>query len=231
MSFTSTHNPTLDEILKSQQVIDAEGNALPLHSHLPPEEGEVLQHWVGKFQPRRLLEIGLAYGLSSLYISDAIADWPPQCYHIIDPFQEQQWNGIGKRNLQQAGFWPGITHFSQRSEFCLPQLLEADNRYDFAFIDGWHTFDQVMTEFYYINRMMEVGGIIVFDDVHLPALQKLLGYLLNYPCYKSLDLPDRVGNSLAAKVRKTAGLPPVRIAGILKTDKDTRDWDWFEDFQ
>jgi len=41
-------------------------------------------------------------------------------------------------------------------------------RIDFAFIDGAHTFDHVLVDFFYIDRMLNVGGIVAFDDVGFP---------------------------------------------------------------
>lgn len=35
---------------------------------------------------------------------------------------------------------------------------------------------------------------------------------------------------MSMKVRAVAGLPPVRIAGFVKTTRDERTWDWYRDF-
>ncbi|MAT95502.1 MAG: hypothetical protein CME59_23280 [Halioglobus sp.] len=223
-------NATLARILETRTLLSPDGQEIALHSALPAAEGEILQYWLRAHQPRRLLEIGLAYGVSSLFVLDAASAWGIERYDIIDAFQSGQWQGLGARHLAEAGVEAAYTLHEELSETCLPRMLAAGMRFDFAFVDGWHTFDQALLEFYYINRMLETGGIVVFDDMHLPSLQKLLRYLGQYPAYAALPLPPAVSQSLPAKVRTVAGLPPCRLAGLRKIAPDDRDWDWFEDF-
>lgn len=223
-------NPILAEILNTKTIATPYGDTLPLHSHLPALEGTLLHDWIREYRPARLLEIGLAYGVSSLYICDAISLWNITHYHIIDAFQSQEWQRIGVYNLERAGYGGQFILHEQLSELCLPNLLTQDVRFDFAFVDGWHTFDHVLLEFFYINRMLDIGGIVIFDDIHLASLQKLLAYIKAYPCYEPLELPSDLVNSKPIKVRRMMNLPPARIAGFIKTSSDQRNWDWFEDF-
>lgn len=223
-------HPLRTELYRTQQVATADGELLPLHSHLPEIEGAILQSWLRQYRPERLLEIGLAYGGSSLCICEAIADWPLHHYHIIDAFQSTEWQGIGVANLERAGYGGRFHLHEELSEFCLPRLLQEGLRFDFAFVDGWHTFDHVLLEFFYINRMLDVGGIVIFDDLHLPSLQKVLAYLENYPCYERLALPPEIAQSVPLKVRRMMDLPLSRIGGFVKRSEDQRAWSWFEDF-
>ena len=103
-------NTTLKTILATNQVIGPDGSRLPLHSGISPKACQLMQAWIAEHGPKRLLEIGLAYGVSSLFICDAIADWQDVGYHIIDPFQHRDWQSIGLRNLDQAGFEIGRAH-------------------------------------------------------------------------------------------------------------------------
>jgi predicted O-methyltransferase YrrM len=226
----SDMNPVLQEILESAHVTAPDGQRIPLHSHLPEREGRLLQYWLRQYRPSRLLEIGLAYGVSSLFICDTVSAWKTEHYHIIDAFQERDWHSIGMRHLADAGYNPLVTLYQQLSELCLPQLLEQGNRYDFAFVDGWHTFDQVLLEFYYLNRMLDAGGILIFDDMHLPSVQKVIAFVETCDCFQHLSRPDEFSNSLPIKVRKMMGLPPTRIEGFIKTGNDQRNWDWYRDF-
>ncbi|MGV6826283.1 MAG: class I SAM-dependent methyltransferase [bacterium] len=220
----------LETILEHQQVTDESGNTLPLHSALPPIEGAILQAWLGRYRPTRIIEIGLAYGLSSLFICEALKEWEIDSYQIIDPNQSHQWNNIGRLNLERAGYQDLYTFHETPSEIQLPRLLESGHIIDFAFVDGLHTFDQVLLEFYYLNRMLEVGGVIVFDDVHLPALQRILSYIDNYDCYERLEIPSDPSYQTQLKVRKVMNICESRIVGYQKTAQDTRDGVWFSEF-
>ncbi|MCB1844281.1 MAG: class I SAM-dependent methyltransferase [Halioglobus sp.] len=220
----------LDAVLSQHAVTDDAGRQWPLHSQLPEEEGQALQHWFRESPARRVLEIGCAYGISSLYLCEAMAERDMRSYHLIDAYQSSQWRDIGRRHLRLARPTGDYALFEELSELCLPRLLAQGERYDFAFIDGWHTFDQVMLEFFYVNRMLEPGGVVVFDDMHLPALQKVLGYVSAYPCYERLPPPDTLAKTLKARVRQAAGTPVIRLQALRKTAQDERDWDWYADF-
>jgi len=223
-------NNVLADILKKGYITLDNGEHLPLHSHLPELEGRLLQAWLTIHKPKNLLEIGMAFGVSSLYICDATRSWSINQYDIIDAFQSDQWQGFGVRHLREAGYGDLYRLHEKRSELCLPEFLLQGMRFDFAFIDGWHTFDQVLVEFYYINRMLEVGGMVIFDDMHLPSLQKLSSYIEAYGCYQRLPIPTELKTSKTYRVRQMMQVPASRIDGFIKTGKDQRDWDWFKDF-
>lgn len=222
--------PLIQQIFSSQLVTTRDGKNLPLHSHLPLIEGQILQAWLEELRPARVLEIGMAYGISSLFICDAMRRIGPFEYHIIDPFQHTHWQSVGVANMERAGFsYCFILHF-ERSEICLPRLLKQQNRFDFAFIDGFHTFDHALVDFFFVNRMLEVGGIVLFDDLHLPSLQKVLAYIESYPCYKPLLLPIDWENHHVIRVRRLMNSPVARIGGFVKIAEDERPWDWYHDF-
>jgi cephalosporin hydroxylase len=73
-------NAVLADIVTSQQVSDG-ARSFPLrHPKFPgmpvavdPDEGVWLQRIVADIQPNRSLEIGCAYGVSLLYICEALA--------------------------------------------------------------------------------------------------------------------------------------------------------------
>jgi hypothetical protein len=85
---------------------------------------------------------------------------------VIDPFQRTQWRGSGIKNIRDAEFG---------SDIVLPGLLDEGVTVDFAFVDGWHTFDQVPVEFYDINRLLRVGGVIAFDDANRRSINRSEG--------------------------------------------------------
>ena len=101
---------------------------------------------------------------------------------IIDPFQQEQWKNIGITNLKRCNL-TFYRFIKELSEIALPELLKNNEEFDFAFIDGWHTFDQALLDFFYINRMLKIGGTVVFDDTDLPSINRVVRYVTNYPNY------------------------------------------------
>lgn len=221
------------------------------------EEGEFIRNIVASNDIQRTIEVGCAYGLSSLFICAGLQNKPARQHTIIDPFQSSQWKNIGVSNLKQAG----VDYFDlieEYSEIALPKLLSEQKTYDFGFIDGWHTFDHTLIDFFYLNRMLRVGGIVIIDDVLYPSINKLMGYISQYPCYEvigtidvasprrtvekiltlplqliSLLLPFAVSSRIfagrIALTNKKFKLNTSMIA-LKKIKEDERSYDWFRQF-
>ena len=227
-------NAVLEEIVTTQQVTDG-ARRLPLrHPDFPaslvavdPAEGAFLQEIVRSVQPRVSIEIGCAYGVSSLYICEALAGLPHRSRHIVvDPFQSTQWRGIGLRNLHQAGYLPFVDFREEYAEFVLPALARERTSIDFAFVDGWHTFDQVMMEFYFLNRLLRVGGVIAFDDANRRSVNRVIRHALTYPAYRACgtELGDARPASLLGRSRRVLGRIPA-VTEVLRKDFLQKDWD------
>jgi len=210
-------NPVLANILATNQVMRPDGAPAPLHSHIPAFECGIMQQWLQDHGCSRLIEIGLAYGISSLFLCDALANRHEIIYHIIDPYQARDWASVGLHNLAAAGYAERVQFHAEPAEICLPRLWQMGFRCDFALIDGDHTVEKVMTDFFWINRLLVVGGIVIFDDIQLPAILQMVAQVQANPAYRPLDLPVASQNSITARVRRMVGAPAARIVGFIKT--------------
>lgn len=197
-------NPVLENILRTGNTASSCGEIIKVHSQISEKEGESLQEMILKISPKVSLEIGLGFGIASLYICEALAKVQAERHIIIDPFQHQAWpgnpgwKGIGLLNLKRAGY-EKIVQFHEAPSFKVLPKLQADGcRIDFAFVDGWHTFDYVMVDFFYIDKMLRVGGVVVFDDFYYPSIRKVCRYVLT-------NLPYSVyqGHASAVKHKET----------------------------
>jgi predicted O-methyltransferase YrrM len=218
-------NPILDRIFKEREVTDG-STVYPLgHYHMDADEGGILQRAIKEARPRHSLEVGMAYGISTLFICDALAEQGDRASHIvIDPFQRTDWHGVGLYNVHQAGYDHLVKFYEERSEFVLPRLLAEEYPLDFALIDGWHSFDQALVEFYYINRMLRVGGIVVFDDADWPGLNRLLRYIVEYPAYEVLHGVYLGKSSLLGRARKRVVEIPA-VSRAIHPSLRRRTWD------
>ena len=190
-------NPVLSDILKTQAVQTACGQTIlvPLHSHVSQEEGIFLQRMIRETMPKQSIEVGLAYGISALYICEAMAEVDAERHTIIDALQSTHYSGTGLANLKRAGFAPLVQFYEEYSDVCLPRLYRDGQRVQFAFIDGQHTFDYVFVDFYFIDRMLDVGGVVVLDDIYLPSVTKLCRYALTNLKYEAIG-PNPTPSSL-----------------------------------
>ena len=145
-------NTVLKQILETRQVSDGE-KTLALTSFMDEKEGDLLARVIASVRPTTSLEVGFAYGVSTLFVCEALAKLGKPARHIVvDPFQFSEWKGIGLRNVKSAGYENYLELREQRSEVALPRLLEEKTVLDVAIIDGWHTFDHAMVDFFYVNN-------------------------------------------------------------------------------
>lgn len=244
-------NSIIEEIYRTGVVQDKLGDEYKLQSSVGRDEGEfILQLIRSDPNIRKTLEIGCAYGLSSLYICSALSERNSAKHIIVDPKQHEGWHGIGIANLQKADF--GFFELIEKpSEFVLPDIAQNESgTFDLVFIDGWHTFDHTLLDLFYANRLIKVGGYIVVDDCNWSSVAKAVSYILNYPAYQlnsqCLSKPS-LKRALGNVVRTL--IPPFiadymlprnlydryyirtlysSMVALKKVANDERDWEWFE---
>jgi predicted O-methyltransferase YrrM len=173
-----------ESIISSGKVTDEQGKERILSANIDRQEGAFLQKLVREQKPRRSIEVGFANGLATLSICSALEDQESRDHIVVDPNQRTEWHNAGLQNMRRANI--NYVHLIEKpSEIALPQLLSEGQRFDLAFIDGWHTFDHALVDFFYIDKMMNVNGVVVIDDISMPSLNKLARYILsNYKNYK-----------------------------------------------
>ena len=175
-----TMNPVLAEIVRTGKMVDADGRPYQVHSNIAPEEVMFLATLVRATKPKVTLEVGLAHGTSAVAILDSVDRNIHQKHICIDPYQNRlpDWGGRGLYNLERAGFSRSVEFHEARSYEVLPGILAQSEIVDFAFIDGWHTFDYVMVDFFFIDKLLRPGGTVVMDDADSPPIRKFLRYVL-----------------------------------------------------
>ncbi len=199
-----TKPPTAPELRKRIEELYAKGIALgedgTTHQILPmsvtPDRGVFLRDVCKAEGAKSALEIGLAYGMSTLLIQESLLENGADLgsHTVIDPHQHSTFHGAGLRALKEAGVEPFIEFHENYSELVLPRLLSEGRVFDFVFIDGLHRFDQVFVDLFYAHRLLKPSGMVVLDDgfadsVHFACryVQANYGYLLaaQHPSHSS----------------------------------------------
>ncbi len=246
-------NEIIHTIYEMGTVTGRSGKVHKLHSSIDPQEGEFLFNIVyNDSKVLKTLEIGCAYGLASLHICLAAKGRIGASHTIVDPFENTLWDGVGTRNLEEAGI-DFFKLIEVQSEFALPRLLEKnEGQFDFIFIDGWHTFDHTLLDCFYANRLLRIGGYLAVDDVGFPSVNRAVSFLKNYPCYEEHgSVSDKspkswkktVARSLMFPLRRESWAkilnptlcrrvfedPPKQMVALKKIAEDCRDWNWHDD--
>lgn len=193
-------NKILHAAYKSGVVRDAEGSVHQMRDVTSPEEGRHLYDLVHDNKYSHTLEIGLAMGASAVWIAQAHADnaaadkSESRGSHVaIDPNQNTQYSGLGLKLVRDAGLTGYVTHIAKPSGAALPEILQevlagSRPKFNLVYIDGWHTFDFTLIDFFYSDKILEPGGCIVIDDVRHGGVKKCVKFILaNYDHYTVLD--------------------------------------------
>jgi predicted O-methyltransferase YrrM len=174
------------------------------------EEGASIHHLIRASGARRTLEIGFAFGFSSVWILDALP--AGGAHRAIDPYEEQIWGGVGLRQVGLLGASANFEWIRGLSIHALSDDIRRAAKYDFVFIDGNHRFDDVLVDFYLADQVLAVGGTLAFDDMWMPSVRTVAAFVQANRAYSVIPQPAQ--NMLALR----------------KERDDDRDWQHYVPF-
>lgn len=248
-------HPFPKRIYEAGCVVGRSGQRHLLQSSVDSEEGELLSSIIQEdLSIVKTLEVGCAFGLSSLFICTALQGRARASHTILDPFQSTYWDSVGVMNLEEVGI-DFFKLIEVPSEFALPQILQqqGEGSFDLIFVDGMHTFDHTLLDCFYATRLLRINGYLVVDDVNMPSVRRAVNFLRNYPCYheyKSIvdaktfrGWKQKVLRSVLALCNRDALCKimswtnylwyfenvSTRMVALKKLQTDQRSWDWHDD--
>jgi predicted O-methyltransferase YrrM len=190
-----------------------ESTEVKIHSAIKKDEGKNIQKIIKKYKFKKCLEIGMAFGISTSYI---LLSNKNVSLMSIDPYQKDktQWNSMGLKLIKELELDERHHYIPEKSYISMPKLLSTygEEYFDFIFIDGWHTFDYTLIDFFYADRLLRIGGVILIDDALHKGVQKFIKYIeSNYKNYEKIE------------TIKTQ-------CGYIKISHDDRDWFYHQNF-
>ena len=116
-------NTLLEELRRDGTLLLPSGERTRVHSGVGAQSGAVLRRAVELSAPKLGCEVGLAYGISSLYILDAMKEFGGGELIGMDPAQhDATWQGAGLYNIERAGFSGHYRFHEAPSQLVLPKL-------------------------------------------------------------------------------------------------------------
>lgn len=172
-------NEILEEIIFFGTTKTIDGKPKKVNAQISKEEGKLIQDSIQSIKAEISLEVGLAFGTSALFICDSLVKTKRTKHYVIDPYQmyENSYGGIGLNNLKKAGYENIIKFIEKSSHLALTELESQNIQIDFAFIDGWHTFDHALVDFFLVDKILKIGGIVIMDDSDWPAIKKVCSFI------------------------------------------------------
>jgi predicted O-methyltransferase YrrM len=242
-------HPLLENIFTTRTFKNSKGEEIKIHSHTVREQCVFIQNIIQENHFKDTIELGFAYGISSLAIVEEAAKLNGR-HFVIDKFENTLWDGNGLDLLKQAGYLDHVEFFEQYCYEVLPRLMYDNKRFDFAYVDSTKQFDWVLVDFFYLDKLLKIGGVVVFDDVDWPGIRKLLRYISRFPNYKICGAhPGNKSIVLSRELKLLMKFSKFRnllrnnllttdselginthCVALQKTDDDKRNWDWHVDF-
>lgn len=159
------------------------------------ETGRLLSTLVHAMQANRILEIGTAYGYSTLWM--ALAQPPVGTIWTIDPDVSR--TDVALEYFRRAGEDDNITIMNSPALEIMPNLPLRN--LDIVYIDA------VKSEYHeYLDLaipMLKRSGLVIVDDMlgDLKEMRAFNDYFLNHPDLDATILPLGNGTGIAARVR------------------------------
>jgi predicted O-methyltransferase YrrM len=206
-------NPVIEEIYRTGKCVDLAGKERKVTGAVPREDALVLQDMVRFVKAKTTLETGVAFGLSTLAICEALKEARPSAdytdyadspssnsgrgtegvrHYGVDPEQNSIHGGAALVSLKRAGLDSVFELLEGPSHLMLPKLLDKGVTLDLAFIDGWHTFDYTLLDFFYLDKMLRPGGVLLLHDRSWPSKQKVMRFIMTHRRYKELPVRSSV---------------------------------------
>jgi predicted O-methyltransferase YrrM len=233
--------PSLDAFIREAYAAGSVSGPGPDRLELAPHsialaDGEALRELAIAEGVSRTIEVGLALGLSALFLCQALlaGNAGTDARHVaIDPFQQESWDGAGLATLRAAGVDGMVEVIEEESALALPELARAGRRFDLAFVDGDHRFESVLGDLVFMDRLVEPGGLIVVDDMWMPAVRLAVAYV-----ERNLDHtlePEALPGAFSwrRRPRLRGGVPEGRgEMAVLRVPENPppRPWDRFDPF-
>jgi len=224
--------PVLAEMFETGETRAADGSAMAIHSHIPLPYADALFRTVRNLRPQACVEIGLALGTSALAILVGLEAAGGEGRLIsIDPKQNDKWRGAGRAAIERAGYAHRHELLVEPDYSALPALLRIGLRVDFGYIDGWHTFDHAMLDFWFIDRMMPAGGVVAFNDCGLAGVDKAIGFVQSHRKYEEMNVGLPIDYGQLGRARLLGRLLRGRTRGLKMRQHQDRYFRKVEDWQ
>ena len=193
-----------------------------------PPVSRFLYALVRCLRPRLALETGCYVGYSSLCVAQAMEENGTGHLHSFDlflkrPGLESPVAGacadslkVARAHAEQAGLTHRLTFHPGDSAVRIRELFgDRGGVFDFAFVDGDHTIEGALADWYEVDRVLAPGGVVMLHDT-MPQKcgwmgpRRLLDVLHEKAqgSYQVINLPTPEGYGIALIQKLTGGVGP-----------------------
>jgi len=153
------------------------------------------------------LELGFSWGCSTAYIV-AASNAP----HVVVALRGQH-TERGLHNIRKLGLAEFLTFIDGPSHLIFPRLINSRFQASFILANGTHRFEAALVDFFYCDKVLKSGGMLMIDEAWLPSIQMVSAFIRsNRTDYTEIATPT--GSQFLFR----------------KEREDVRAWNHFEPF-
>ena len=206
----ATPTAILQEIFLTGRVQAPNGTYLDVTANISQDNSVALENFVLRNRPQLAVEIGMAYGVSTLSILAGLHQNKKGKLISIDPYINWPTGRLVALNqIEKSGVSSLHDHIHECSYSALPKLLHQGIQPDLIYIDGNHNFDYVFTDFFFADKILAPGGVVAFNDAGWRSVHKVIRFMARYRKYHEIDvgLPRkyRARNPLYSLIKRIEG--------------------------
>jgi predicted O-methyltransferase YrrM len=189
----------LDETRRPHGVTDlsARGRAEALSEvYIPisPEGGRLLYALVRAVRPATVVEFGMSFGISTLFLAAAVHD--NGAGHVFTTELSSAKIAAAKATFARTGLDQAITVLEGDARETLASL---DGTVDFLFLDGWK--DLYLPVLQLLEPRLRPGALVIADDVDMPSVAPYLSYVREPASgYEAVTFPVGDGMEVSCRV-------------------------------
>ena len=217
--------PTLRQMLDSGEVALRTGEKIKVAGTSTLNNLRALRYRILEDKPVRTLEIGLAYGASALAILGTLHEQGNNHLHVaIDPYQASSWQNAAVDAVHAAGFSGNFQHIAEDSAIALPKLCIDRQQFGLIYVDGSHLFEDVFIDFFYSARLLELGGVLFFDDCSDKHVNKVIKFIKsNYSqILEQVEPLPTTNKSITRQIAHSLGIR--QLCAFRKVTEPPRNW-------
>lgn len=195
----------------------------------PAWEGDLMHALIREGGFKNCLETGFGTGSTALYMLDATRPFGGRVTSI--DWSPDNFNAIGRQVIDRSGMADRHQLIERQSYLVMAEMLTANQSLDFVFVDGWKTYDYLAYECFIINRLLNVGGVIMFDDAYLPSVRHIGRLLSGHFGYEEVAYENDSWGLRLWQIATTRRYhrPYTAFRKTLATENQapTQDWNFF----
>ncbi|MFE5813073.1 O-methyltransferase [Streptomyces sp. NPDC056479] len=156
--------------------------------------GELLYNLVRAVRPATIVEFGMSYGISTLYLAAAARD--NGAGRVVTTELSKDKIAAARRTFSEAGLDDLITVLEGDARETFHNL---DVPADFVLLDGWK--DLCLPVLRLLEPRLQPGTLVIADDTNLSSLQPYLDYVRNPENgYQSVNFPVEDGMEISCRL-------------------------------